>query len=574
MAKKAQKARSLKAVIPIYINLKTLNRQHDKKKQTIDQNLIRDFVLQTLNRPNDADIEAFLDEAFELGLHEGTWLFLFDSFDEIPEILSSVDAAAIINRYAEAISDFLRGMNRCRGIVASREYRGPRRLGWSRFRILTLSEKRQYQLIKKADLRGIDENQLIGELGAAPNNIRLMSSNPMFLGLICNYAQKNNEFPTNSYVVYEEYIDNRLHRDATRLQHRFQLQPAQVRIAAERLAYCMAADSAIGLSPTRADLLAATMRQDLSLGNQFDKLLDSLEFIKLARSETNTLPGEPRNFTFAHRRFQEYFATSVVIREPHRVSPYQLLTDGLWRETATVLFQTQPIEALQTLIAEAENLLSIAADKVPIYPEDLPTSSSDNNDHQHEITQLRPEPFSWLRSTLHLLSILQEGFTGRYDTLPDGIRNSAGQVLLSATNTGTRMDQKWSLEVAGIMPQPSLLFLLRNAFNTPSQWLRNTAYKQITRLQTIPEDIRYIIFQTLSRMLQDGTLIREKHVTKTYLQRINGSKKFVAVMEMLLFIPPISITLHLIALLTITWVWHQSIVSLQHSIFELAQNPV
>ncbi len=547
MAQKAMRDRKLKTVIPIYINLKTLESKRNGTKQSIDQNLIRDFVLQTLNRANDRDIEAFLDEEFDCGLHEGTWLFLFDSFDEISEVLSSTEADIIIRRYAEAIDDFLRGMNRCRGIVASREYRGPRHLGWPRFRILSLSEKRQEELIRRADLRDISESKLIGELGTAPPGMRVMASNPMFLGLLCEYSQKRAEFPQNSYVVYEEYVQNRLKQDAERLRRRFNLEAAQVRDAAERLAFCISADPTIGLSPTRADLQAAATRQNLSLGDQFGNLLDALEFLKLARSETETLAGDSKPFTFAHRRFQEYFATSIVLREPHRAPPRQLLTNGQWRETAVVILQTQPIASLKTIIDEIVRILSQVSTDVPVVIDGpqpgLPT------DNEQAGKNLLPQWYNWPPGIHHILGILQDGFSGRTEYLPGDIRKLAGNILADATHMGARLDWKWSLEVAGVAPQLQLLQMLRYAFDSRSQLLKDIAYQQVSRLNEMTEDIAKMITQTLVKMDAEGELRRQKHVTKTHLTRIDKAEKFISVMDLLLSIPLISLILHFVALL-------------------------
>ncbi|GBE91481.1 NACHT domain-containing protein [Nostoc cycadae] len=122
LAQRSMKDKNIKSVIPLYINLKKLERS---SKVEINRDLIESFVKQELNRVNDRDIEQFLDEEFQKGIQEGTWLFLFDSFDELPEVLSSVDADITIRNYSEAIDDFLSGFNQCRGIIASRQFRGP-----------------------------------------------------------------------------------------------------------------------------------------------------------------------------------------------------------------------------------------------------------------------------------------------------------------------------------------------------------------------------------------------------------------------------------------------------------------
>src|SRR3989304_9290397 len=65
-------------------------------------------------------------------------------------------------------------------------------------------------------------------------------------------------------------------------------------------------------------------------------------------------------------------------------------------------------------------------------------------------------------------------------------RVCAGQLVLSATEQGTLSDRKWALEVVGIVPEPILLRLLQKAFASPSQWLKEVAYRQGGRLPTAP----------------------------------------------------------------------------------------
>src|SRR5207248_4600705 len=127
------------------------------------------------------------------------------------------------------------------------------------------------------------------------------------------------------YTVFETYIKERLERDEDRLERRFELDTVQMREVAERIAFSMAADQGLGLSPTRESLRHAIVRQGMDVDGNFETVLDALEYIKLARPEVSTDAVQSKTFTFAHRRFQEYFATCVVLREPLRVSPNQLL---------------------------------------------------------------------------------------------------------------------------------------------------------------------------------------------------------------------------------------------------------
>lgn len=518
MAARAKKARSMKSVIPIYVNLKELERLDDG---VIDRNLIESFILKSLRRINDRDIDTFLDEEFSEGIASGTWFFLFDSFDELPEVLSLTEADTIIKSYSNAIADFLQGgMNQCRGVIASRQFRGPKHFRWPHFRILALSESRCQQLVHKADLPLPLERDLIGYLGIANQEIRSMTSNPLFLSLLCEHMKSGHSFPENTHTVFETYIDYRLNRDKERILQRFKLDVQQIRTAAENIAFCMVSNTGLGLSPTRANLHSAMTHQGLEVDTNLDTLLDTLEYIKLARSETVTEIGESRSFTFAHRRFQEYFATCVVLRDPTRVSPEQLLTDGRWRETAVVMCQTQPISAIAPLICCAEELLLFfyqnISDVIDCLLADRGDEKQGVNEQQRQVVQ----HFPWPVGTLHVLALLQEGFASRLADLPDKIKSCVGMFGLSATETGILEDHKLALEVCGISPESILLYMLKKAFIERSYWLKEAAYRQVARLHKIPEEIARGMREAIINQYLDGRLRRERYATRAYLSRL------------------------------------------------------
>ena len=542
MARRAMKARSSKSVIPIYINLKELKPQ---KEEAIDRNLIQSFVLKSLNRANDRDIEEFLENEFDKGLREGTWLFLFDSFDEIPDVLSSTEADKIIRNYSDAISDFLHGMNLCRGIVASRQFRGPGQSGWPRFRILQLSEARRTELVKKADLESELQTTIVGQLGIAGDEIRGMVSNPMFLGLLCEYMRVGNPFPQNTHSVFETYVETRLTRDEERLQRRFKLKPKEIRATAENVAFCMASDPGLGLTPTRDNIATAMKHLGFTVPKKFVSHLDALEYIKLARSETATAAGDSKPFTFSHRRFQEYFATCIVLREQKRVAPRLLLTDARWRETTVVICQTQPAKLLLPLIKEAGKILARMKSDIPELIDD-PTTYANESKTSTDATDKLPGLFPWPAGVLHLVGLLQDGFVSRLKDLPDDLRLDIGRILLTATENGTLSDKKWALEIAGTAPSDVLLFLLRNAFASESQWLSEAAFRQTARLSIIPDDIARSIRQALVNLFATRRLRREKQATYAHLARLDKSEDFLDNLRLLSWITIFDVGIHLV----------------------------
>ncbi|MGK7883248.1 MAG: NACHT domain-containing NTPase [Crocosphaera sp.] len=544
LAKQASKSNNIKSVIPLYINLKKLERD----SQTIDRNLIEDFVKKELNRINDRDIEEFLDNEFYRGVKEGTWLFLFDSFDELPEVLSSVESDQVIRNYAEAINAFLGGFNQCRGIIASRQFRGPKHLGWPRFRILPL-EDRRLELIRKADLDPPIEKELIKQWRNASHDIRKMTKNPMFLSILCENMGDGIPFPKNTHSVFEIYLNKRLTRDQERLKKRFNLEPTEIKAIAEQVAFCMTLDQNLGLSPTRNAIRQGMRNAEFRVPGHFDKLLDALEYLKLTRSEEESIE-EDKKFTFSHRRFQEYFATCVVLRDLERISPQKLLKDGRWRETTVVIFQTQPSETFTLILAEANKILTEMVGSVSGLIDDPRGYVSD--ELQQEKNSF-PEPFSWPDGVIHLLGLLQDGFKNRLEDLGDNIQDQAERLLLSATVTGTLRDRKWGLEVAGITSQPVLVWLLRDAFSGESQWLKEVAYQQTARLGKIPDDIAAGIRRNLLRLFATGRLYKEYFTTEVHLSRLDNSEYYLNIFRLLRWIRPIDFSLHILLFMLIIY---------------------
>ncbi len=411
-------------------------------------------------------------------------------------------------------------------------------------------EERRAGLVRKANFKSAQRDIVIGQLGTASDEMRGFASNPMFLSLLCDYLREGHPFPHNAHNVFENYVENRLTRDQERLQSRYGLSPQTLRHTAQVVSFCMAADPGLGLSPIRPTISEALKRLSFPVPRDLDKRLDALEYLKLARSETTNTAGDPRPFTFAHRRFQEYFATCVVLQHPDRATPHQLLTNANWRETAVVLCQTQSADQLQPLIAQARQHLAEMTSNLPI-----PLVADSVGSLEHEVraqtgAHARPQPspspvpFPWPPGALHLLGLLQDGFSHRPKDLPDNIRLQAAHLLATATVIGFGLDQKWALEVSGIVSEPAMVLLLRGAFAGKSQWIRDIAYRQVARLGQIPPDIARSIHRALRDMLLQRRLYRERYTIEAHLLRLDRSHEFVMTLRRLLLFPWFSLAWH------------------------------
>lgn len=494
MAGKAMRRASEHSVIPIYVNLKTFTPPGVPTAEDV-----RAFVIASINAVRDRDVERFLEEEFDRGMRDGTWLFLFDSFDEIPEILSATSANRAIEAYADAVHAFLHAMNACRGVVASREFRGPGRAAWPTFRVVPLSEQRKRLLVQKAELDRAVEDQLLGELPNAEVSVQQMSGNPLFLGLLCEHMRQGNDFPTNVHAVLETYIGHRLARDAERVRGHFGVGSDDVREVAEELAFLIASRQSLGLNVPKVQAVALLAESLRTPPPDIARTLDALIYTKIARTG-----DDEGSVTFSHRRLQEYFATCVVIREPGRVPVRALLTSGRWRETAVTILQTQRADQSARLLEEAARLL----------PQEVPGTTGHG--------------FDWPPGLLYLLGILAEGGA----SMPQ-----AGALLKKAWEEGRRFDRKWVLEVCSVVDPETCRELLAGGFASDSEWLRQESFQQVRKVPQLAVRLQVEIRQMLIDLTVGGALRRQRRAVRAQLRRMPDPAGLERAMRLLLAVP-------------------------------------
>jgi hypothetical protein len=515
LTSKAARSRRSDSVLPIYVNLKEIRRSLGV---SIDRNLIKQTVVDSLSRINDRFVDEFLDKNFESGVRDGRWIFLFDSFDEIPEVLSSTDSDQVIKAYSEAIADFLGGLNKCRGIIASRAYRGPSAQDWTVFRVTTLSWRRQKDLIYKSLVNDIAAAREV-EAGIlnSTDDVRVMARNPMLLGLLCEHVRLNGEFPKTSYEVYSKYLDYRFHRDADRVSAKFGLQVEDLRRQAILAAFCMTADTGLGLTPVMTGVISSAR----SLGFRFDekiyeKALRALAYMRLARVGDGDRI-ENTTFTFSHRRFQEYLATQIVLDDPDLVSLDQLLTDGRWRETAVVMIQTNAGQRERAIYDRALELLKSAIIT-------MGNASRENVDG-------KISSFPWARKELHILGIIQAGRSTSILELPNELDE------LISSRLANLLDTKLALEVAGAANISTLTGLMKSALLTQSRWIGDIVYRQAARLAHPESAIYDAIRAYIVRLVFERRIQAEYHATKAFLGRLPESRSLVESLKLGRLIP-------------------------------------
>ncbi|XVV16901.1 NACHT domain-containing protein [Actinoplanes sp. CA-131856] len=504
MADEVRRRPTERSVLPFYLNLKNFEVRAGVSAADVER-----FVRDNLNPSRSRDIDRYLEERFDTDREQGRWLFLFDSFDEIPAILSATEAGPVIDAYVEAIAGFV-GLGQSRAVIASREFRGPTRSGKPLLRVMPLSRERRERFIRNADLDAAVERTVLDGLDGMELQVQQLTDNPLFLSLFCEFVRATGSLPSSTHAVMESYVRTRLTRDRDRIEYRFAVEVDATRRVAEELAFVMLTEPDLGLTAGRAAITERLSRDIGSPVEEVDSAIGALLYCHLARYAD---AGARTRITFSHRRLQEYFATCAVIRGDGAVTPAQLLADGRWRETAVVILQSQRAELSTDLLSALEQrLLTAAGDESELWPP----------------------------GALYLLDLMADALTPE-DIAQHAVSEAADRILARAWERGSLLDRKWVVELCAAAGAEKAVEYLAGAFASESVWLRDEAYRQVRRAGPAAARLEPQIRQTLIDLSLDGRLWRERRSTRIQMQRLPFPGRLPQVADLLLAVPPVAL---------------------------------
>lgn len=347
MVERARKSRAKYVPIPLYVNLRELDRDG-----VVDKDAIKRFVIDNVRR-GDADTADYVQQNWDSFNRNGGWFFLFDSFDEIPEVIHSSNEDVSIEKYGRAIQHFMDGLGACRGVLASREFKSPKALPWPRIRILPLSERLQEELVGNTFLK---KNQKALALSAITTSSTSTYRNPLFLTLLCRFIRENNSSPKNEHDLLYRQVESLASRDSEYVQSRWGLRPGELLSAATDLARLFALSPDIGLAPTIEEIVASAARLDL-MGGRIESSIEALTYVKIGRMDVASTNRNERRFAFSHRRYHEAIFARYLSGNFSKFDVNDLLVNARWREYVVAMLQANPAEDNISIIVSAAKIL-------------------------------------------------------------------------------------------------------------------------------------------------------------------------------------------------------------------------
>lgn len=475
-AEKTRKSKSTRAQIPLYVNLRELARPQTGK---VSANHIREFVFENVRR-GDSDLADYVSSKWQEYLTTAQWVFLFDSFDEIADVLHASNDNEVIHEYSEAIRHFLDGVGDCKAIVASREFKGPRQLPWHKIRIMPLSDKRQRELIGKAFLT-LEHKDLVERhvANSDPHTYR----NPMFLGLLCRFVKDMSATPTNDHQLLVRHINRLAQRDPTYLLARFALDPDQLLRQAGAIAALLAEDADLTLAPT-ADALVNSLKP--MLAEDATRLLDALVYMKIGRTDLPGASSQVRRFAFAHRRYQETLYVNHLTTREHQERPRTLLLSHAMREYVVTFLESQTSEMCKPLIDDAIAFLKNYAKRQQKIVE-------------HDLLDSKVGYFDWEEDGLaHVLSLLRDGFRRKPHEISDDLRQAVDGVLLPRFLNQDSYDRCKVLEFACLMGRVARQRCLEIGMNYSSSLYVSASTQSIAFIGSVEATLQRRFLRALS----------------------------------------------------------------------------
>ena len=455
--------------IPIYVNLKEWSETNWTSDNPPTTEQLYDFVKDNIAR-RDLPLSIFVEKYFDRLYETKRLFFIFDSFDEIPQVMNVNDDALLIDQLSSALFKFIKsGPKYTGGIVASRKFRKPTSSfeASSEIELRSFSEEKIIQSIKRQS--GSNES-IIKNIFEHPN-LFTAAKNPFMATMIATYIKLNKDLPKSQLDMFTVFIDEALKNSRRKLDE-YTLNKQEVVSAAKKIAINMFANYGLE-APIKK------LREDIQ-DFEIDPIIDCLKFARLIRASS----VDQGKISFVHRRFCEYFVITDLIETQKQIPFEDIPTDSQWRDALALYCEVAPFDRA-TMIAnrcwdiikqsETKNSLSLQA--------------------------------------IHCMRFLRDAFKGRKECI-----NSFEQELNQFIKNQIKIDKNayttiLALELSGLLKQKETEDNVLTAIKLNDPWIYQSAIESCKYLHHISNDLEINIAKYINSM---PTRLFLKNYSATY----------------------------------------------------------
>jgi DNA polymerase III delta prime subunit len=454
--------------IPIYINLKDWHFDIGNEVSTED---LKNFIISHIKRNSDPIIRQFFFQPFNKNenetvfdkLHElGYLYYLFDSFDEIPQVIKSKGESNLINNLSNVLYKYLCGArnNEAQGVLASRLYKKPSNAFLAKT-TLEIKPFNEYRIVKTLENIGYRKDDLINELFTKRLDLVQIAKNPFSAMLIAKYAENNkHKLPENKSDLYENFIKSSIWNQKEILETN--------NLTINEVIECSSEIADIIFSKTGNLEISIDYLKDLLPQYDIDNIIHLLKESRIGRGtiiDTNT-------FCFSHRRIAEYFYVNVLLKNESKVDFESIPEIGEQRDS---------------LILYCEVANNTQSKAVANYCWNI----------------VKKEESVLNQKSMNSLRFLVEAFRNRKSSLED-FKEELREYIISAIETQKNiLILKLSTEALGLLSYDDTDTGVSNIFKINNSWLNETAIVSCRHLISISKSLERNIKKCINEMPYD-----------------------------------------------------------------------
>ncbi|MBF0464121.1 MAG: NACHT domain-containing protein [Nitrospirae bacterium] len=443
--------------IPIYVNLREWTVEKawsDYNPPTVSD--LHNFIIEHIKSSGNVFSSDFVDYYFDKLFEGGYLFFILDSFDEIPQVLDVNESSWLIDKLSEVIYDFLHSGIYTRGILSSRFYRRPA----EKYQAETILEIRPFtevKIIENMKKSLYFDKKLIDKLFKERRELIPVARNPFTAALILNYAKDhNNDLPANQADLYSTYINKRL------MLKSCQERITKKKLSIEQIIKCASEISLLMFEVPTYGLEAPMEKLKESLQSYpVGEILDVLTFGRLGRVGQ----GNDRNFSFAHRRFNEYFLISNFLDNPSHVPEDAIPTDSRWRDALALYCEVGDEKEVQKIAdfcwLEIKTVI------------------------ENKIKRNQPQ---YMRA-IHCLRFLNDAFHVRKHLVSSFRGRLSDFILLQLSTHTDLLSKKLAVELAGLLDDTEIDAIVIRAFEVENRWISETALRACRHLPNLSKNL-------------------------------------------------------------------------------------
>lgn len=446
--------------LPVYINLKNWTSPIAWSVETPPSTAeLRNYIHAYIHREaDDMFADRFLRENFESMLKKGTLFFILDSFDEIPAVMDHAENSWVIGELSNVIGQFLRGAHASKGIVASRYFKRPsdRLAAGAIYRIKPFDESRIRTVLRQVGMRSEDQ---VREVFRSRADLVSAAANPLIANLLATYVREHGgEWPLRKLHLFNDYIQRQLSDEGIRARS------AEVGLHSEAI---LETTIAVAWEMMKSDEFGLEIPVQVLTTRLSHLPIDNvLRLLKFARLGRLSITGAT-NFSFVHRRFQEFFVVVGMLQAETIPELDAILSDTRYRD----------ILALYCEVATAAGANSISAYCWRQIEEDSDQSRVVYSGDQLEV--------------VHSLRFLTEAFRSRRDFTDEFLEKLAKYIREQLRYQDLRpLTAKFASEAVALLDDARAAELFPIALTSGSAWVRETAFRACRHLVTVSPIMR------------------------------------------------------------------------------------